>query len=423
MPSSARYGTQPFGEQIAFFRDKVPVPTAAWTDIYTREHDIAFMVAGANKRALVETFQATLLRVQEQGLTLEDFRKDFDRIVKDFGWGYNGGRNWRTRVIYETNLRQSYHAGREAQMADPELRRRRPYGLYRHGGSDDPRPEHQAKDGMVVRLDDPWWDVWSPQNGWGCSCKKFMISEREVENLGLTVTERPPIGEMETRAVGVNGPSPRLVRVPKGIDPGFEYRPGTLRRKPPSPIAPRTPPVVAPLALGRIEPAAAFSRLPDDARPAPRRVGSGVVLPAGLSDSEYLRAFLAEFGLDSLDGEAMFRDVAGQVLPISAGLFMDGMGRSKVNKRGRGPNVRLIAQTIRDPDEIWETMTQADGVTPGKLRRRYIASWLLPGEEVPTLAVFQWGRDGWLGVTGMSADDIGYLERQGRRGTRIYRRE
>lgn len=231
MPSSARYGGQPFGEQVSFFRQKVNVRTRAWTDIYTREHDIGFMVAGAAKASLVNDFRGAIDRAISSGSTLQDFRKDFDGIVKRHGWAYQGGRNWRTRVIYETNLRQSYHAGREAQMADPALRRLRPYGLYRHGGSDEPRPEHQEKDGMVVRLDDPWWDVWSPQNGWGCSCKKFMLSEEDVQRQGLTVTESPPIGEMESRTIGVRGPTPRQVLVPKGIDPGFEHRPGALDRR------------------------------------------------------------------------------------------------------------------------------------------------------------------------------------------------
>lgn len=226
MPSSARYGGRPFGEQVAFFRQKVNIPTRAWTDLLEGEHDAGFMVAGASKASLVQDFRQAVDRFQAEGRTLEDFRKDFDEIVKRHGWAYQGGRNWRTRVIYETNLRQSYHAGREAQMADPELQRRRPYGLYRHGGSDEPRDEHKEKDGMVVRLDDPWWDVWSPQNGWGCSCKKFMISKREVENLGLTITERPPVGEMREVTVGARGPSPRKVKVPQGIDPGFAYRPG-----------------------------------------------------------------------------------------------------------------------------------------------------------------------------------------------------
>jgi hypothetical protein len=133
-------------------------------------------------------------------------------------------------VIYETNLRQSYNAGREAQMADPDLRKRRPYGLYRHGRSEHPRPEHLAWDGTVLPLDDPWWETHSPQNGWGCKCRKLMVSGADVERMGLQVADKAPPVVWEEKIVGAKGPSPRVVRVPKGIDPGFEYRPGASAR-------------------------------------------------------------------------------------------------------------------------------------------------------------------------------------------------
>ena len=219
------YGNLPFAEQIKFFRDKVKLSTRAWTDIYAAEHEVAFMVAGAAKADLVGDFYDVIGKAIEQGTTLAQFRKDFDLIVERHGWAYKGGRGWRTRVIYDTNIRTSYAAGREAQMADPELRQRRPYGLYRHGGSDDPRPEHLAKDNLVLPLDDPFWDVWSPVNGWGCTCKKLMLSAKDVERLGLTVAKQAPQIPLIERTVGVRGPSPRTVTVPEGIDPGFEYRP------------------------------------------------------------------------------------------------------------------------------------------------------------------------------------------------------
>ena len=228
MPTSARYGARPFSEQLQFFRNKLRLPTAAWTDIWTAQHDRAFVVAGLAKDDMLADFQETIAKAIEEGTTLQQFRKDFDRIVEDSGWAYKGGRNWRTRVIYDTNLRTSYAAGREEQMADPALRQRRPYGLYRHGGSDDPRPEHLELDGLVLPLDHPFWDEFSPPNGWGCSCKKFMISAADAERLGLTIRNEPPAWtrERETVTVGVRGPSPRTVSVPPGVDPGFEYRPG-----------------------------------------------------------------------------------------------------------------------------------------------------------------------------------------------------
>lgn len=222
----AEYGSLPFNEQIQFFRNKVNLPTQAWTDIWEGMHSRAFVVAGAMKDDLLTDLRGAVDRAISGGGTLAQFRKDFDGLVEKHGWVYNGGRNWRTRVIFDTNLRQSYNTGRERQMRDPELRKRRPYGLYRHGNSEHPRPEHLAWDGTVLPLDDSWWETHTPMNGWGCTCRKLMVSDRDVERMGLSVSKSPEIQWREV-TVGQKGPSPRTVRVPEGIDPGFGYNPGT----------------------------------------------------------------------------------------------------------------------------------------------------------------------------------------------------
>ncbi len=219
------YGSLPFKEQIAFFRQKLNLPTKSYTDIQGAQHDQAFVVAGAMKADLLTDLRTSVDRVVAEGIGFEAFKADFRGIAAKHGWAYNGGANWRAQVIYETNLNQSYNAGREAQMADPALRKRRPFGLYKHYASPNERPEHVAWDGMVVALDDPWWSSHSPANGWGCKCKKFMLSARDVERRGLTVTPGPPI-DYEERVIGKRSGNPQTVRVPKGIDPGFQYAPG-----------------------------------------------------------------------------------------------------------------------------------------------------------------------------------------------------
>ena len=161
------YGNLPFDKQIEFFRGKVNLPTQAWTDIWEGMHSRAFVVAGAMKSDLLTDLRSAVDRAVADGGTIQQFRKDFDGIVAKHGWSYKGGRNWRTRVIFDTNLRQSYNSGREEQMNDPELRKRRPYGLYRHGNSAFPRPQHLAWDNLALPLDDPFWDTHTPMNGWG----------------------------------------------------------------------------------------------------------------------------------------------------------------------------------------------------------------------------------------------------------------
>lgn len=221
MATSTRYGSIPFAQQIQFFRRKLSITTESWLDIYGSQHDWAFMVAGANRDDLLADFRQAIERVIADGITLEQFRKDFDSIVQSHGWDYNGGREWRSRVIYETNLIQSYNAGRHEQL------QQFPYWRYRHSDAvEHPRPEHQQWDGLVLRSDDPWWRTHFPANGWGCQCYVEGLTEQDLVDMGLTVSQAPEVVWVE-REIGQRSPGgPVVVRVPEGIDPGFEHLPG-----------------------------------------------------------------------------------------------------------------------------------------------------------------------------------------------------
>ena len=224
---SAVYGRGPFREQLAFMQAKLNLPTRTWTDVWQDAHDTGFMVAGAYKAELLADLRTTVTKSIADGTTIQEFRRDFDQLVEKHGWSYNGGRGWRTRIIYETNLRTSYQAGRFAQLTDPDLLVSRPYWRYEH--SDfvaHPRPQHLAWDGLVLLHDDPWWTTHFPPNGWGCRCRVHAESTRTLKGLGKDGPDRAPAIDWQTKIVGANGPNPRAVQVPNGIDPGWGYTPG-----------------------------------------------------------------------------------------------------------------------------------------------------------------------------------------------------
>lgn len=207
---AGEYRSLPFAEAIAFLRAKRNIPTRRWDDVWKDGHDVGFMVAGAAKADLLNDFRQAIDRAIAEGTTLEDFRRDFDDIVRRHGWSYKGGRGWRTRVIYETNLRSAYAAGRYAQLTDPDLLAHRPYWEYRHGGSADPRAEHLEMDGMVLPADDPVWQEIYPPNGWGCNCRVVALSDADLRRLGKAGPDAPPSAELRRRA----------------IDRGWDYAPG-----------------------------------------------------------------------------------------------------------------------------------------------------------------------------------------------------
>ncbi|PJL35525.1 phage minor head protein [Stenotrophomonas maltophilia] len=220
------YAQLPFREQIEFFRRKKNVLTESYLDVWESEHDSSFMVAGANRDALLADFRQSIDRVIAEGRTLQQFREDFDRIVATHGWDYNGGRNWRSRVIYETNLRQSYNAGRWAQLQ--QLIKVRPFWRYNHNDAvEHPRPLHVSWNGLVLRHDDPWWRYHYPANGWGCQCYVDALNERDLRRLGKNGPDKAPEIVMQSVTVGQRSPGgPHTVLTPAGVDPGFGYAPG-----------------------------------------------------------------------------------------------------------------------------------------------------------------------------------------------------
>ncbi len=223
------YGSLPFAEQIAFFKAKLDLPSARWTDLWQAAHDRAFVVAGAMRADLLADLHAAVLKGIEQGGTLAEFRQDFDALVDRHGWtGWTGsdsaaGRDWRTRVIYGTNLRTSHAAGRHAQAS--ALAARRPWWRYRHNDTvTHPRRLHKSWDGLVLRHDDPWWRSHWPPNGWGCRCRIETLADRDLERLGKAGPDRAPDDgtydwvDQRTQVVHRG--------IPRGIDPGWDHAPG-----------------------------------------------------------------------------------------------------------------------------------------------------------------------------------------------------
>ena len=210
----------PFAEQETFFKSKLNIPTLAWDDLWKAQHAKGFMVAGAYKADLLADFREAVDKAIEKGTTLEEFRNDFDNIVKKHGWSYNGGRNWRSEVIYSTNIRSSYATGRWAQLTDPEQLEVMPYLTYRHGDSRVPRPRHLAWDGITLPADDPWWNTHYVPNGWGCQCRIIGATRSEYAKAKVAGKgEAPP------------SPIDPATGEPVGIDKGWGYNVGKASKE------------------------------------------------------------------------------------------------------------------------------------------------------------------------------------------------
>lgn len=207
-----------FENQARYFAKKLNLPTHSYLDILGKEHDYFFVVAGAHRNEVLSAFRQAVDDAIEQGETLEAFRQRFDEIVAKTGWQYQGGRNWRTRIIYDTNVYASYNRGRLEQHL--ELAEVLPYWEYQHNDNAHPRQEHIDLDGTILPATDPFWRYYYPIKAYGCHCTVVAHDEADLKAMGKTLSASPPIEYVDKR-VGVRSGNPRWVSVPKGYDVGF----------------------------------------------------------------------------------------------------------------------------------------------------------------------------------------------------------
>ncbi len=214
-------GGVPFQEAIDHFRSKVSIPTEHFDEMMGATHAKAFTVAGATKMDLLTDLRSSVDQAIANGTTITEFRKQFDATVQKHGWSYNGERGWRTRVIFDNNLRTAHMAGRWQQFQNTKATR--PFLQYLTAGDIRVRPEHREWNGLVLHIDDPFWDIYMTPNGYGCRCNVRSLSARQMRRDKLDLSQAPAIETTERiniRTGEVYGD------VPKGIDTGWDYNVG-----------------------------------------------------------------------------------------------------------------------------------------------------------------------------------------------------
>ena len=399
----------PFKKAIEHFRQKVNLPTEKWSDLMAGMHSRAFVVAGATKDALLSDLRSAIDKAMSEGMSLKEFQDKFDDIVARHGWSYKGGRNWRTAVIFYTNKRTAYMAGRYKQMTDPDVISRRPYWQYRHGGSANPRPEHLAWDGLVLRSDDPWWDTHYPPNGFNCSCKVFSLSERDLQRMGKSGPDKPPEDPSYEWTDPKTG---EVLALPRGVDPGWDYNVGQAswgQR-------------LSEEAMNgwRAQGAKAWETLSGGNWEAYGRSKEVSVDPPKAKTGPALASVTAtQAALESILGakEKVFSIQAGK---FSHQILVDAETLARHIDLNRTPYLPFLPETLEDPYEVWLTFERHKGTGKVALRQRIIKA-IYTDNKKAILVVIQ-AKGGVLEAwTMFGTSKMGYLNKQ-RRGKLIYGR-
>lgn len=229
-------------EAIEYFRSKGLAPALSrfdWRDHWREDHARAFVVAKAMQEDVLTAIRAEVDLALAEGRTFEQFASDLEPKLKAFGWWGKqlqrdpltgevrevqlGSRN-RLRVIFDTNLRTSYAAGRWQRIW--RTRAAFPYLEYRQIDRPTKREDHTRFDGLIRPVEDPIWKRIFPPNGWFCGCYVRQVNDRVLEREGKTVS--PPF-DLDARAYE-NRRTGETELLPEGVHPGFDTNPGAVWR-------------------------------------------------------------------------------------------------------------------------------------------------------------------------------------------------
>lgn len=186
----------PFQKAIAYFRKKIAIPTTRWNEFTAEQHDRAFTISQLTRADLLEDARKIIQSAIADGTDIEDFKSQFKERIIDKGWNPKplpaGPPDYRLRIILETNVRRSYTAGRDEQSRSPEFIARRPWRIWRHRDTRNPRPLHLALDGKAIPADHPFWKVATPSCAYGCQCTFFTANDRQLKLMNAQILQNPP---------------------------------------------------------------------------------------------------------------------------------------------------------------------------------------------------------------------------------------
>lgn len=421
----ARLQRLPPAEAIAFMDGRqLSAETYHWYDLWREEHQRAFTVSRLARGDLLEALQTSLAKSVAGDLSRRDWIKSTEQLLKNAGWwgttevtDPRTGELLKTRfnharlqLIFDTNVRQAAAAGQWQRLVRNQ--RTHPYARYVAMDDERTRPQHRAWHNVTLPLDDAWWATHRPPNGWRCRCRVIGVTQREYDQgvvldrpgaetdqgapLRSTpmVKAAPPVSLRDWR----NPITGAIEQVPVGIDPGFDYNPGTTGRS-----AAFEAMVKAKLGKMSTEVAkaaeAAGVLFPEVAKEV---AGQDTWQTLGLADLRQMRPSMAAPDLltaaESVeDAVNVLRSALG--VPVNGARFVetpaglvtifDKLLTHVVEKRldRRERFGAFVLPTLQQPDEVWETAYD-DATT----RRRFIK--LFSDSKYDLLVIVREGPDG-----------------------------
>ncbi len=224
-------------EVTRYFDSKGLKPSEDWRDFAMHEHAVDFTVARSAGYDVLADIKAALSEHRRTYGDFGSFAEELEPILRKKGWWGKArdpktgkvvqlGSLHRLRTIYWANMSTAFAAGEWERTW--RTRRGLPFLVYEQSVAEVKRPLHLTWVGTVLPVEDPWWRTHYPPNGWLCKCRVRQISRAEARRLGYDPDQAAPDdGTYRWK----NKRTGEVLRVPNGIDPGWQSNPGMTRER------------------------------------------------------------------------------------------------------------------------------------------------------------------------------------------------
>ena len=240
------------GTAIRCLGSKGLKPSGYWTEVWDEEQALADTVLRMTRGDLLAEIYSMLMGALAEGVTQAEFAAALTAGLAERGWAPppdGGGVPARLARIHDSHLRVARAAGQWERIRRNQSEM--PYLLYQVGPSPARWEPHRHWEGLILPVDDEFWEYASPPNGFGCKCRVLQLTAAEADRLEhggtagknrQTVEGKEAGAASEERTIRVSRERPprRVVdwtipstgvrtQVTIGIDPGWDHHPGRER--------------------------------------------------------------------------------------------------------------------------------------------------------------------------------------------------
>ncbi len=181
----------PHDEATAFIRSKPVVSREVFDGLVPELKARAITVTGIENANVVQNVRDRIADLP-QGADWDAVKSDLvDQISPWLRGGEEGGAAAERRA--ETLMRahgfQAY-SGAMDQVMDRQ-KAAFPYAMYITADDDKVRDSHDALAGLILPVDDPFWDTHTGPWEWGCRCSKVPMAADEVDEIRAAEADKP----------------------------------------------------------------------------------------------------------------------------------------------------------------------------------------------------------------------------------------